>query len=109
MAFSHKLERRLTSAKPSSGFWADKDSDSHYKILDIDLIHPIKITRIAIRRMLRARKGGFILHVSSVACQTASLVTPLYSVAKHGVVAFVRGQSRLDELCGIRVVCIAPG
>ncbi|KIW96787.1 uncharacterized protein Z519_02178 [Cladophialophora bantiana CBS 173.52] len=94
---------------PSLGFWADKDPASHYKILDIDLLHPIKITRIAIRQMLKAARKGTILHISSVACETASLVTPLYSVAKHGVVAFVRGQAGLDDLYGIRVVCIAPG
>ncbi|RFU26298.1 hypothetical protein B7463_g10053, partial [Scytalidium lignicola] len=94
---------------PGASFWADKDKASHYKILDINLIHPIKTTRIAIRQMLKHKKRGCIVHVSSLACETASLITPLYSVSKHGVAAFVRGLADLESKCGIRVACVAPG
>ncbi|KAL2834383.1 NAD(P)-binding protein [Aspergillus cavernicola] len=94
---------------PALGFWADVDTDSHYKILDVNLLHPIKTTRIAVRRLQRAQKPGHILHIASVAAQTASLVTPLYQASKHGVVSFVRGMEGLQGLCGIRVVCVAPG
>lgn len=69
----------------------------------------MKMTRIAVRRMQRAGKKGHILHIASVAAQTASLVTPLYQASKHGVVSFVRGMTGLQDLCGIRVVCICPG
>ncbi|KAF9885390.1 hypothetical protein FE257_013008 [Aspergillus nanangensis] len=94
---------------PATGFWADRGPDSHYKILDVNLLHPMKLTRIAVRRMQRAQKPGHILHIASVAAQTASLVTPLYQASKHGVVSFVRGMAGLQDLCGIRVVCICPG
>jgi len=94
---------------PSNGFWSDKDKYSHYKILDVNLLHPLKMTRIAVRRMQRAKKTGIVLHIASVAAQTASIVTPLYQASKHGVDSFVRGMEKLDELCGIRVVGVAPG
>ncbi len=67
------------------------------------------MTRIAVRRMQRAKKTGIVLHVVSVAAQTTSIVTPLYQASKHGLDSFVRGMEKLDELCGIRVVGVAPG
>jgi len=94
---------------PSNGYWADQDKDSHYKILDVNLLHPLKMNRIAVRRLQGAQTRGVILHIASIAGQTASMVTPLYHASKHGVDSFVRGMERLDELCGVRVVGVAPG
>ncbi|RFU28573.1 hypothetical protein B7463_g7788, partial [Scytalidium lignicola] len=94
---------------PSLGFWGDVDSGSHYKVIDINLLHPIKMTRIAIRQMLRAKKVGTILHVASIAAETVSVITPLYQASKHGIGSFVMGMVALEELCGIRVLGVAPG
>lgn len=91
------------------GFWGDVDAGSHYKVIDVNLLHPIKMTRIAIREMLRARKPGTILHVASIAAETVSVITPLYQASKHGIGSFVMGMGALEELCGIRVVGVAPG
>jgi 3-hydroxybutyrate dehydrogenase len=93
----------------SNSFWADSDHDNQYLILSINLTHPIKTSRIAIRRMLRAKKPGTIVHVSSIAGQRTTIVTPLYTVSKHGINAFVRGMGALQDLAGIRVVGVAPG
>ncbi|OAG39285.1 hypothetical protein AYO21_06489 [Fonsecaea monophora] len=95
--------------QPGTGFWGDKDSGSRYKVIDVNLIHPMKMTRIAIRRMLRAKKTGVILHVASVAAETLSVITPLYQASKHGIGSFVMGMSGLEGLCGIRVLGVAPG
>ena len=96
--------------EPSSfSFWADNDVSDGYKILDINLVHPIRTSRIAIRRLLRAKKPGTIVHISSIAGQRSSIVTPLYTVSKHGINAFVRGMGPLQELADIRIVGVAPG
>ncbi|KAK5311131.1 hypothetical protein LTR93_011823 [Exophiala xenobiotica] len=67
------------------------------------------MTRIAIRRMLRAKKLGTILHVASIAAESVSLFTPLYHASKHRIGSLVMGLGALDEFCGIRVVGVAPG
>ncbi|KEF52761.1 uncharacterized protein A1O9_11178 [Exophiala aquamarina CBS 119918] len=93
----------------ANSFWEDNDSDSRYKVLDINLVHPIKMSRLAIRHMIEAGKKGTIIHVSSIAGQRSSLVTPLYQASKHGINSFIRGMASLDSLAGIRVVGVAPG
>ncbi|KAJ9606671.1 hypothetical protein H2200_008679 [Cladophialophora chaetospira] len=92
-----------------NGFWKDNDVDDHYKILDINLLHPIKMTRIAIRRMLSNNSPGIICHVSSIGAQKPGLVTPLYAVSKSGISNFVRCMADLEQLARIRVVGVAPG
>lgn len=103
----------------SNTFWDDVDTDSRYKVLDVNLVHPIKASRLAIRYMVEAGKagkagkkggvGGAIVHTSSIAAQRSSIVTPLYQASKHGISSFVRGMAPLQELAGIRVVGVAPG
>ena len=93
----------------TAGFWDDTDESSHYKLFDINLSHPIKATRIAIRRLRRAQKPGVILHLSSIAAQKPSVVLPLYSVSKLAISQFVRCMAPLEDMCGIRVVAVAPG
>ncbi|KAF5643101.1 15-hydroxyprostaglandin dehydrogenase [Fusarium sp. NRRL 52700] len=93
----------------SPGFWNDKDETLNYKLFDINLSHPIRMTRIAIRKMREAKKPGTILHLSSITAQKPSVVLPLYSVSKAAISQFVRCMAPLDQMCGIRVIGIAPG
>ncbi|KAL4861253.1 hypothetical protein BDV12DRAFT_71222 [Aspergillus spectabilis] len=99
--------------EPSTNtFWGDQDSidGSRYKIFDVNILHPIKMTRIAVRRMRRAGKtAGVVLHLSSITAQKPSVTNPLYSVSKQAVSQFVRCMEPLERLCGIRVVAVAPG
>lgn len=91
------------------GFWDDNEGSLHYKLLDINLVHPIRTTRIAIRKMRQAKQPGTIVHLSSITAQKPSLVLPLYSVSKAAVSQFVRCMAPLDDMCGIRVVGVSPG
>lgn len=91
------------------GFWDDRDKTLSYKLFDINIMHPIRMTRIAIRKMREAKKPGTILHLSSITAQKPSVVLPLYSVSKAAISQFVRCMAPLDQICGIRVVGIAPG
>jgi NAD(P)-dependent dehydrogenase (short-subunit alcohol dehydrogenase family) len=96
--------------EPSTNtFWGDTDEGSHYKIFDINILHPIKISRIAIRRFRAAHKPGVIVHLSSITAQIPSAVNPLYSVSKQAISQFVRCMAPLEDLAGIRVVAVAPG
>ncbi|KAF5978769.1 15-hydroxyprostaglandin dehydrogenase [Fusarium coicis] len=91
------------------GFWDDNDETLNYKLLDINVLHPIRTTRIAIQKIREAKKPGTILHLSSITAQKPSVVLPLYAVSKAAISQFVRCMAPLDEMCGIRVVSVAPG
>ncbi|KAF5689240.1 15-hydroxyprostaglandin dehydrogenase [Fusarium circinatum] len=91
------------------GFWDDKDETLNYRLFDINLLHPLRMTRIAIRKMREAKKPGTILQLSSITAQKPSVVLPLYSVSKAAISQFVRCMAPLDDMCGIRVVGVAPG
>lgn len=90
-------------------FWDERDADGHYMLLDINVTHPIKLTRIAIRRMRQAQKSGVILHESSIVALKPNPVLPLYAVSKAALSQFVRCMAPLDRMAGIRVVAVAPG
>ena len=95
----------------SSFFWGTEvDEESRYKTLDVNLVHPIKLTRLAISEFIAERKeNAVVLHVSSISGQTPKLSAPIYTAAKHGINGFVRSFKRLEPEFGIRVVAVAPG
>lgn len=93
----------------SAGFWNDRDDASHYRIIDVNLLHPIKLTRIAIRRLRQAKKPGVIIHESSIVALRPSIVLPLYAITKAALSHFVRCMAPLHEMSGIKVVAVAPG
>ncbi|KAK7902932.1 hypothetical protein LTR67_002578 [Exophiala xenobiotica] len=107
-----------------SSFWhppgSDKSGDDplggRYKQLDINLMHPIRVTQLAISHFLAASPPSSsasnpksIVHIASIAGQSASLPFPLYHVSKHGVQALVRSLASLEQSHGIRVACVMPG
>jgi short-subunit dehydrogenase len=49
-----------------SNFWNDTEHD-RYAELDINVTHPIKLTRIAICALLRKNKKGVVVVVASIA------------------------------------------
>ncbi|EXJ53639.1 uncharacterized protein A1O5_13090 [Cladophialophora psammophila CBS 110553] len=85
------------------------DASLGYKLFDVNLLHPINLTRIAIRRFQQASSPGVVLHLSSIVAQKPSAVLPLYSTSKAVISQFVRCMAPLDSLCGVRVVAVAPG
>ncbi|TPX10397.1 uncharacterized protein E0L32_008616 [Thyridium curvatum] len=93
----------------SNSFWEDQDQDSRYKVFDINLNHPIKTTRIAVRKLVENNLQGTIIHISSIAAQRSSIITPLYTASKHALSSFIREMAPLAEIPGIRVVGVAPG
>ncbi|EON66894.1 hypothetical protein W97_06297 [Coniosporium apollinis CBS 100218] len=91
-----------------SNFWDDTENNG-YKTVDININHPVKATRLAIRSFLKANKPGVVVHISSIGGQTTRLSVPIYCATKAFINHFVRGMTELDEREGIRVVAVAPG
>lgn len=100
---------------PGSAESRDDISGSGYKMIDINLTHPIRVTQLAISYFLAASppcspsNPKSIVHIASVSAQIATLMFPLYCVSKHGIQAFVRCLADLDGSHGIRVTAVDPG
>jgi NAD(P)-dependent dehydrogenase (short-subunit alcohol dehydrogenase family) len=94
--------------KAWSNFWDDTEDDG-YASLAVNAMHPMKLTRIAIRALAGRDKPGVVLIVASVLGLVPVYAEPLYSAAKHAVVGFTRGMHHADRLEGVRVVTICPG
>ena len=110
---------------PWSSFWhppgtaASRDAPDAggYAVLDINLVHPIRMTQMALARWLDPPAGTArasvvnpkrVVHVASVAGLMGGLMTPLYHASKHGVVGLVRSMAGLEGL-GVRVSGVCPG
>jgi len=91
-----------------SNFWDDTEKDT-YKTVEINLTHPIKLTRLAFEALLSANKKGVVCLVSSTAGIRANYFIPLYAATKHGVVGFAKSMAQADPDEGVRVVCVMPG
>ena len=77
-------------------------------IIQVNLVAPIVLTRLAIPR-LRARGGGSIVQVASIAGQIPLDGEATYSASKHGLRAF--SFALREELAGspIHVAVVSPG
>jgi len=91
-----------------SAFWDDTEEDGYTQV-DINVNHPLKLSRIAIRALLRKNKKGVILVVASLAGYQGTFSVPLYVTTKHAVVGFVRSMAALEDMEGIKVTAVAPG
>lgn len=108
---------------PFSNFWyppgcppsIDSPQGNHYKMLDINITHPVRTTQMAISHFLSASPPSSptnpktIVHITSIAAEGAQLATPLYHTSKYAIVGFVRCLAELEDACGIRVAAVAPG
>lgn len=102
-----------------SNFWRppgtapskDSPNGGRYALVDINITHPIRTTQLAIAHFLRHRDNGrpkHIVHISSIAGQTAAFAAPIYAATKHAINGLVRSLAKLENL-GIRVTAVAPG
>ncbi|KAF2423508.1 putative short chain dehydrogenase/ reductase [Tothia fuscella] len=91
-----------------SNFWNDTESQS-YKTVQINVEHPVKATRLAIRSFIKAKKPGVVAHLSSIGGQTTRLNIPIYCATKSFLNHFVRAFSDLEAAENIKVIAIAPG
>ena len=98
-----------------TNFWyldsgTDTDSSSSFKIIDLNVTHPIRATQLAIDSFERQKLGsGVVVLISSIAAQMALLPAPMYSASKHAISGFIRSMGLLEQMKNIRIVGVAPG
>ena len=76
--------------------------------MDLNLRSVLVTTEAAIPEM-RARGGGALLYTASTSGLVGSAFSPVYSMAKFGVVGFVRSLAKRLAPDGIRVNAVCPG
>lgn len=78
------------------------------KVVDLNLMGPVMVTRAFIEPMIE-RKAGKIISVASDAGRVGSLGETVYSAAKGGVIAFTKGLAREMARFNVTVNCVCPG
>ncbi|KAL6405127.1 hypothetical protein AUP68_11971 [Ilyonectria robusta] len=96
---------------PYSNFWDDPEpiESDGYKHVAINVEHPIKLTRLAIRALLGKDKQGVVAIVASIAGYSKQYPAPIYSATKHAVVGFTRSLGDAQQVQGVKVVAVCPG
>ncbi|KAF2202330.1 NAD(P)-binding protein [Delitschia confertaspora ATCC 74209] len=103
---------------PGSTESRDDPEGGRYASIDINILHPIRTTQLAISSFLNPPAGQDkvsptnpkrVIIISNVAGQVANPITPLYVAGKHAMNGFIRSLTHLDSSLGIRVNGVAPG
>ncbi|KAK1765288.1 hypothetical protein QBC33DRAFT_571838 [Phialemonium atrogriseum] len=105
---------------PFSNFWnppgtpqsRDALDGNRYALLDINVVHPIRTSQLAIARFLNDANSPSpksLILISSTSAQDTSIATPLYDASKHAITGFVRALRDIEGAARIRVAAVAPG
>jgi len=78
------------------------------KVIDLNLLGPIAVTRAFIEPMME-RKTGKIVNVSSDAGRVGSLGESVYAGSKGGLIAFTKSLAREGARFNVHVNCVCPG
>jgi 3-oxoacyl-[acyl-carrier protein] reductase len=78
------------------------------KVLDVDLAAPFRLSRAALKFMLR-RKAGRIINIGSVVGSTGNPGQANYAAAKAGLLGLTKALAQEVASRGITVNLIAPG
>ena len=84
------------------------DDDLMERILMINLIGPMKLSRALLPQMIE-RQYGRIVNISSDAGRVGSLGETVYSSAKAGLIGFTKSLAREGARYNITVNCVCPG
>lgn len=84
------------------------DEDAWNSVIDANLNGVYRVSRAALRGMMKAR-GGRIINIASVIGQTGNAGQANYAAAKAGLIGFTRSLAREVGSRQITVNAIAPG
>jgi NAD(P)-dependent dehydrogenase (short-subunit alcohol dehydrogenase family) len=89
-------------------FFAQEDETYWRKIVDINLMGSIFLSRAALR-VFSEQKSGSIVLTSSDAGKVGTMGETVYAAAKAGVIGFVKSLAREIARDGIRINAVSPG
>ena len=88
--------------------FVESDIDFIEKILRINLLGCMKVTRSFLPAMIETGRGR-VINVASDAGRVGSSGESAYAGAKGGVIAFSKSVARETARAGLRVNCVCPG
>lgn len=88
--------------------FVENTSEFWDRVVDVNLMGPIKLTRALLDPMI-ARRSGKIVNVASDAGRNGSSGETVYSGAKGGLIAFSKGLAREMARYSININCVCPG
>ncbi|ORY17262.1 hypothetical protein BCR34DRAFT_51119 [Clohesyomyces aquaticus] len=96
---------------PFSSFWGDAEEDTEggYKQVAVNVDHPVKLTRMAMKKSLGRGKRASVCIIASIAGLSGNIAAPLYCATKHAVVGFVKSLKDTEQFTGVKVTTICPG
>jgi 2-hydroxycyclohexanecarboxyl-CoA dehydrogenase len=86
----------------------ENGADFWERVVDVNMLGPIKLTRALLGPMIE-RRSGKIINVASDAGRVGSSGETVYSGAKGGLIAFSKGLAREMARYSINVNCVCPG
>ncbi|KAJ1730589.1 hypothetical protein LPJ72_004405 [Coemansia sp. Benny D160-2] len=92
-----------------SYLWADENSESISKTIDINLKAPIEGTRLAVKSFYKAGRPGCVINISSILGIRYSELTAVYGATKAAIIAFTASAAPLAQgTPPVRVNSVAP-
>ena len=82
--------------------------DDWQSVIDVNLTAPFRLSRAAVRGMMKARWGR-IINISSVVGRAGNAGQANYAASKGGLVALSKSLAEEVASRGITVNCVAPG
>jgi 2-hydroxycyclohexanecarboxyl-CoA dehydrogenase len=86
----------------------DSDPEVWRKLIDVNLIGPLNVTKTVLTRM-RDRGAGRIVSIASDAGRVGSSGESVYAACKGGIIAFTKSVAREMAATGITLNVVSPG
>jgi len=87
----------------------DNETSMWDRVIAINLMGPIRLTRNVLKQMIETGGGGKIVSISSDAGRVGSMGETVYSGAKGGIIAFSKSLAREMARHRINVNVVCPG
>jgi NAD(P)-dependent dehydrogenase (short-subunit alcohol dehydrogenase family) len=89
--------------------WKDLTVEGVQRVVDVDLVAPFACA-IAVLPAMRAKGGGTLIHIASLAAVHFHPVSGAsYTAAKLGVIGMSDSINAEEGIHGIRSICLSPG
>lgn len=79
------------------------------RIVEVDLLAPIRLTQILLP-LMAARRSGHIVMIASVAGRVGPVLRTAYAAAKHGLIGYGDAlRAEVESAYGVKVTNVLPG